>query len=100
MVAQELLGVLAALTDALASKTEPGPRLLHCPALRPQIDDVAFAADALAVENVELDLPEGRRHLVLHHFDARPVADDLVAVLERPDPANVHADARVKLQRV
>ena len=41
-----------------------------------EIDDVARAADALAVEDVELDLAERRRHLVLHDLHARAVADD------------------------
>ena len=45
------------------------------------------AADALAVEDVELDLAERRRHLVLHDLHARAVADDdrvLLVAARRP----------------
>src|SRR5450432_2788867 len=91
VVAQELLGVLAALADALALEAEPGARLLDGAALGAEVDDVALVADPFPVEDVELDLAERRRHLVLHDLDARAVAHDLLAVLERADAADVEA---------
>jgi hypothetical protein len=56
--------------------------------------------DALAVHDVELDLLERRRHLVLDHLDAGLVADHLVALLDRADAADVEAHRGVELQRV
>ena len=100
VLAQELLGVLAALADALAVEGEPGAALLDRAALGAEVDEVALAADALAVEDVELDLAERRRHLVLHDLHARAVADDLLAVLDRADAADVEAHGRVELERV
>ena len=43
---------------------------------------------------------ERRRHLVLDDLDARLVADDLVAFLDRADAADVEADRGVELERV
>ena len=100
MVAQELLGVLAALADALAVDAVPGARLLHHADLGAEVDQLADLADALAVHDVELDLAERRRHLVLDHLHPRLVADDLVAVLDRADAADFQADGGVELQRV
>ncbi len=72
-----------------------------------EIDHVARARDALAVEDVELDLAERRRHLVLDHLHARAVADDgrvLAAgdrgFLDGADAADVEPHARVELERV
>src|SRR5690606_25640486 len=56
-------------------------------------------ADALAVHNIELSLAEGGGDLVLGHADARPVADDLTALLEGLDAPDVEAQAGVELQR-
>ncbi len=64
------------------SKREPGAGLLDHPGLDAQVDQLATLADALAVHDVELDLPERRRQLVLHHLHPGLVADDLVAVLD------------------
>jgi hypothetical protein len=47
--------------------------------LHPEIDDLAMARNAFAIENLELGLFEWRRNLVLDDLDARLVADDLVA---------------------
>ena len=56
--------------------------------------------DALAVEDVEQRLAKRRRHLVLHDLDARLVADDFVAPLDRADAADVEPHRRVELERV
>src|ERR1700716_3341953 len=82
MIAQELLGILAALTDPLARVAEPGARLLDHAGLDAEVDQFADTTDPLAIHDVEFDLAERRRHLVLHHLDARRVADDLVALLD------------------
>jgi hypothetical protein len=59
------------------------------PGLDAEIDQFAGLGDALAIHDVELDLLEGRRHLVLDHLDPGLVADHLVAVLDRADAADV-----------
>ncbi|MNN27166.1 hypothetical protein D3C81_1406930 [compost metagenome] len=65
-----------------------------------QVDDLASAVDAFAVEDLELGLTERRRHLVLHHLDAGFATDHLVAFLHRAGAADVQADRGVELQRV
>ena len=59
----------------------------------------ALPADALAVHDVELGLAERRADLVLDDLDPGAVADDLGAVLQRLDAADVEAHRRVELQR-
>src|SRR5687767_10521556 len=97
---EERLRVLAALADALAVVGEPGARLLDDAGLDAKVDELARLGDALAVHDVELDLLEGRRHLVLDDLHARLVAHHLVAVLDLADAADVEAHGGVELQRV
>ncbi len=100
VLAEVVLGVLAALADALAVVGVPGARLLDDAGLLAEVDQLAGLAHALAVHDVELDDLERRRHLVLHHLDAGVVADDLVLVLERTDAADIEADRGIELQRL
>src|SRR5262249_36144988 len=62
---EKRLGVLAALADALAVVGEPRAGFLHHARLDPEVEDLAGFRDALAVHDVELDLFERRRELVL-----------------------------------
>ena len=94
------LGVLAALAEADAVEGEPGAGLLDDAGLDAEVDQFARLGDAFAVHDVELDLLERRSDLVLDHLDPRLVADDLVAVLDRADAADVEPDGGVELQRV
>src|SRR5437764_1301273 len=96
---QELLGVLPALAELLALVGVPGSGLLHDAQVDGDVDDRSLPADAPAVHDVELSGFEGRRALVLHHLDPRAVADDLAAVLDGLDPADVEADRGVELER-
>src|SRR5690242_15592406 len=95
IVAQEQFCVLAALPEPLRIVGEPGARLLDHAGLDAEIDQLAGLRHALAIHDVELDLLEGRRELVLHDLDAGLVADHLVAVLDRADAADVEADRSV-----
>src|SRR3954471_2522991 len=99
VVPQEVAGVLLALPELVALVGVPGAGLAGEPRLDPDVDQATFAADALAVHDVELGLLERRRDLVLHDLDPGPVADHLLAVLERLDPAHVEPHGRVELQR-
>src|SRR5215510_5769916 len=86
---EEAFGVLAALADALGIVGEPGARLLDHAGLDAEVKNLAALGDALAVHDVELDLLERRRQLVLDHLDAGLVADHLVALLDGADAADV-----------
>src|SRR6516162_3817394 len=97
---EESLCVLAALSDALAVIGEPGARFLDHARFHPEIDELAALRHAFPVHDVELDLLERRRELVLDHLDAGLVADHLVAFLDRPDPADVEAHRGVEFERV
>src|SRR5947209_19638381 len=100
MLGKVLLGVLAALADALAVIGEPGTGFLDDPGLDAEIDQLAALRDALAVHDVEIDDLERWRHLVLDDLDRGLVADDLVAVLDRADAADVEPDGRIEFERL
>src|SRR6185437_5752024 len=57
---EEVLGVLAALADALAVIGEPRARFLDDAGIDAEIDELAALGDALAVHDVEFDDLEGR----------------------------------------
>src|SRR5687767_7567303 len=99
MLPQERSGVLAALSEALVAVAEVRAGLLDELPLDGDIEDASLPRDAIAVDDVELGLLEGWRHLVLHDFDANAVADRLHALLQRLDAADVEADRGVELQR-
>src|SRR3569623_34195 len=96
---EELLGVLAALADPDAVIAEPCARFLDEAGLDAEVKDFADLRDTLTVHDVDLDLLERRRDLVLDDLLASRVADDIVAVLDLPGAADVEADARVELER-
>src|SRR5690606_25608763 len=96
---QEVAGVLLALAQLVALVGVPGPGLADDALLDADVDQRTLTRDALAVEDVELGLLEGRRALVLHDLHAGPVADDLRTVLEALDTAYVQSDRGVELQR-
>src|SRR6185437_2561268 len=89
------LGVLAALADAHAVIAEPGARFLDEPGLDSEVEDLADLADALAVHDVEFDLLERRRDLVLDDLHPGRVADDVVAILDLPGAADVEPDRSI-----
>src|SRR5699024_5741507 len=97
---QEVAGVLLALAELVRLVGEPGTGLADDPGLDAEVDQAAFPGDALAVDDVELGLLEGRCHLVLDHLDARAVAHAGGAVLEGLDATDVEADGGVELQRL
>src|SRR5580700_6953973 len=97
---EEAFGVLAALADALAVVGEPGAGFLHDAGLDAEIDQFAVLGYAFAIHDVELDLLERRRQLVLDHFYARLIADHLVAFLDGADAADIEADGSIEFERV
>src|SRR3546814_16086145 len=81
--------MFAALSDADRIIAEPGARFLDDAGLDAQIEDLADLRNALPVHDVEFDLLERRRDLVLDDFHAGRVADDLVAILDLAGSADV-----------
>src|SRR5262249_29723212 len=96
---QEVASVLLALAQLLTLIGEPGPGLTDEALLDAHVDERAFLADALAVEDVELGLLERRGHLVLHDLDLGPAADHGLGLLEGRDAADVEAHRGVELER-
>ena len=97
---QEVARVLLALAELVTVVGVPGTRLAHDLVLDTEVDEAALARDADAVQDVELGLLEGRRHLVLDDLDAGAVTHGLRAVLQRLDATDVEAHRRVELERL
>src|ERR1700727_1366687 len=97
---QEGFGVFPALAQPYAVERKPGARLLHHAGLDAKVDQFADLGHAFAIHDVELNLLERRRHLILDHLDPRLVADHLLALLDRADAANVEADGSVKFESI
>ena len=64
-----------------------------------EVERVALAGDAFAVEDVELGVAEGSGDLVLDDLDLGAGADDDVAFLDGADAADVDAHGGVELER-
>ena len=97
---QELARVVAALTDFFTLVGVPGSRFFNQVVGHRQVDDFAFAADALPVHDVELGGLERRGHLVFDDLHLGFAANHLVALFDGAHPADVQTHRRVKLQRV
>src|ERR1700679_1324233 len=89
---------LPALGDLLAVEGEPPSDPVDNPGLGSEVQDLCSAANSRAVADVELDLLEGCRQLVLDDPDAGSSSRHSSLVLQHPDPANLEALARVELQ--
>src|SRR5215207_2187407 len=99
VVAEELLGVVAALAEPGLAVGEERARLLDQVVLECYVEKAALLRDPDAVLDVELRLAERRCHLVLDDLDPDPVADRLRPLLEGLDPADVEALRGIELQR-
>src|SRR5699024_3287245 len=100
VVLEEVAHVLLALAELVALVGVPGTGLADDPVLHPHVDEATLAGDALPVDDVELRLLEGGRHLVLDHPGAGAVPHGVRAVLESLDAADVDAYRGVELQRL
>src|SRR5262249_24128339 len=100
MLPQEVAGVLPALADALAIVGVPRAGLLDDAVTGGDGAQIGFFGDPDAVEDVELDLPERRRDLVLDDLHLGTAADDLVPVLDGSHAPDVEPHRRVELERV
>src|SRR5438552_15570524 len=95
---QKLLGIFAALPDALATIAEPSTGFFDDVVQHAQIEHVAGAGDAFAVHDVELGLAEGGGSLVLDDFNFGARTDHAVALFDGGDAADIHAHTGVKLE--
>src|SRR5271169_2836172 len=91
VVFEELPGVFAALADAFTFIAEPRAGFLENIIVHRDIEQVAFARDAFAIQNVELGLAERRCHFVLHNFYPGTRAGNYVAFLDGCDAPDVDA---------
>src|SRR4051812_17382854 len=92
--------VVLALSDPLAVVAVPGARFLDHIVVDAELDQLALARCAFAVEDFELGLPERWCDLVLDDLDARFGADDFFAALHRADTTDVEAHRSIELQRI
>ena len=99
IVLQKLAGVFAALADAVAFVAVPRAAFLDQVLRYAQIDEVAFARDAFAVDDVELGFPERRCDLVLDDLYFGAIADYYFAFLDGGDAADVGANGGIEFQR-
>ena len=100
IVAQNLLGVFPPLSELVAVIGEPRPGFFNDSRLDAQVNQFADFGNALAIHNIKINRLKRRRHFVLDNFDPRLAADNVIFVLNRPDPPDVHTNGRIKLQRV
>src|SRR6185436_13918227 len=100
MLPEEGLGILASLADALAAIGKPGTGFLDDAGRHAEIEQFAGLRYAFAIHDVEFDLLERRRHLVLDDLNAGLVADHFLAVLDRPDAADVEADGGIEFEGI
>jgi len=56
----------------------------------PKVEQVAFSANALAVDDVKLNFLEGRRQFVFGNFGFGATADDFFAVLDGSRAADIN----------
>src|SRR2546423_7781452 len=99
VVFQRVFAGIATLGKLSAFVAEPRASLLDNLFFERKIEERAGRGNPLVVHDVDLRFGEWRRDFVLHHFHARPVAgDNTVRLFDRANPANIDADARVKLQ--
>src|SRR3974390_1902765 len=85
IVLEELLGVFAALADAVALVAEPRTRLLHQVHVHRHVHEGEFGR------------AERSGGLVLHDLDLGAIADNLIALFDGADAANVDAHRGVEL---
>src|SRR5262249_39663164 len=95
---EELLGVLAPLTEPLAAVRKPRAGLFDDAPVDREIDQITGSGDAFAVHHVEFRFTEGWRHLVLDDLHSGAAADHNVAVLDACDTPDVDPYRRVELE--
>src|SRR5579863_8346197 len=96
---EKCAGILAPLADTLTAIAVPRPGFLDDVVRDGQVEHVALAADAFAVEDVKLSLAERRSDFVFDDLDLGAGADDLVALLHGGNAADIDAHRRVELER-
>src|SRR5690349_8776324 len=78
MLLEEQAGIITPLSQALTAKRDPGAGFFEYALIHAQIDEVAFARNAFAVEDVEFGFAERCGNFVLHDFGACARTDDAI----------------------
>src|SRR5581483_8345799 len=97
---QESTDIVLTLPDAIALVRVPGAGLVNDALSAGELNDLAFAGNALAVHDLELGLTERGSDLVLHDLHAGHVSGHFLAILDGADASDVQAYRGVELQRV
>src|SRR5690606_24249874 len=92
---QELPRTLAALPEPLLAVAQPGAGAPQHAAVDAEVEQLADLVDAAVEQDVELDLAERRRDLVLDDRGLRTRTDRRVPALERADPPDVDPHRRI-----
>src|SRR5262245_48590543 len=100
MFFEKLLCCFASLPDALAAVRVPGAAFFYDAHFAAEVDDFPISGDSGAVKNIEFRLLERRRHFVFHDLNSGAAADNIVAILERADAADVHSHRGVEFKGV
>src|SRR6202166_488246 len=79
---EEDASVLAALAHAFAGVADPVAGLFQDAFVDAEVDQIAFAGDAFAVENIEFGFAERRGDFVLYVFGASARADHAITFLD------------------
>src|SRR5262245_59251107 len=95
---QEGAVLFLALAEVGLAVFEPGAAAVENFLIQAQIKDVAFIADATGMHHVEFSHAEGRRNLVLNDLRPHTLSDDVFAVFELANAADIDAAGRIKLQ--
>src|SRR4051812_20613821 len=99
VVFQELLGVIAALADALTLEGEPGAALVDDVFLYGKVKDVAFAGNAFSIHDVEFGFAERGCDLVFDDLRLRAVPNDGITIFDGGNAPHVQTHRGIELQR-
>src|SRR5205807_5784702 len=99
ILAEEVAHVLTSLPEAHLPVREPGAALVDDSRVDGDVEHASRVRDPFVVQDVELRRTKGRRDLVLDHLDLYTAPDDVEALLDGIDLADVHPHRGVELQR-
>src|SRR5208283_3265211 len=100
MVPQKTLRVFPSLSQSFSIIRIPGAGLFYKVCLHAQVQNVAFPGYAASVDDIEFDLAERGRYLVLDDLYPGTVTDNVLTFLDRTDPSDVEPHGGVELERV
>src|SRR3546814_11701930 len=97
---EKYLRLLPSLPKPFAVVGEPGTSLFDDARCDAQIDNFARLRRSFAIHDVDRNLLESSRHLVLADFHSRPVANPPFPSLDRAVALDVATAARIQIQAI